>query len=294
MSGINTGMLIVFAGVLVINIILFLFSKGKYDEYIEPLEKKSHPLKDFYPMGLFILDAVKYKFATRYDRGLLSKVAEISGHKYSEYYRKIHWANKLTYLLTGLLLLSLFGIAAGPDPAFGIFSIFVLAAVLYFTDYELNTKIKNRRTAIQIEFPDFLNKLTLLINAGMTVYRAWEKIVIENKKQAALYDELGLTISEIKGGKSEQQAYEDFAKRCRIPEITKFTAVIVQNLRKGSGEIISVLRLQANDCWEMRKNAAKRLGEEASTKLLLPMMLMFLAILLIVATPAVLSMQNFK
>jgi tight adherence protein C len=42
----------------------------------------------------------------------------------------------------------------------------------------------------------------------------------------------------------------------------------------------------------MRKNAAKRIGEEASTKLLLPMMLMFIAILLIVALPAVLAMRG--
>ena len=42
----------------------------------------------------------------------------------------------------------------------------------------------------------------------------------------------------------------------------------------------------------MRKNAAKRLGEEASTKLLFPMMLMFIAILLIVAMPAVLAMRG--
>ena len=42
----------------------------------------------------------------------------------------------------------------------------------------------------------------------------------------------------------------------------------------------------------MRKNAARQLGEEASTKILIPLMIMFLGIVLIVSTPAVLSMTS--
>ena len=57
-------------------------------------------------------------------------------------------------------------------------------------------------------------------------------------------------------------------------------------------EVVPVLRQQGNECWEMRKNAARQMGEEASSKILLPMMLMFLGIVLIVATPAVLSMTQ--
>jgi tight adherence protein C len=48
----------------------------------------------------------------------------------------------------------------------------------------------------------------------------------------------------------------------------------------------------ANECWETRKNITRKLGEEASTKMILPLMLMFGAILLIVATPAVLALQG--
>ena len=137
-----------------------------------------------------------------------------------------------------------------------------------------------------------MNKLTLLINAGMTVTRAWEKIVSDSKKDSVLYRELSLTVADIQAGKAELYAYEDFAKRCRIPEITKFVSVAVQNMKKGNTELVSILRLQAAECWEMRKRTAKRLGEEMSTKLLFPMMLMFLAILIIVATPAIFAMQG--
>jgi len=39
----------------------------------------------------------------------------------------------------------------------------------------------------------------------------------------------------------------------------------------------------------MRKSAAKQLGEEAGTKVLIPMMIMFIGIIVIVVTPAIMS-----
>jgi tight adherence protein C len=186
----------------------------------------------------------------------------------------------------------LIGLGAGPDIGVGVFAVLFAAGILYFTEKELNEKIKKRRMQMQMDFPDFLNKLTLLINAGLTVSRAWEKIVLDNTKDTPLYNELALTLSEIRGGLPELQAYINFSKRCRTPEINKFVGVIEQNLRKGGSETAATLKYQAKECWELRKNAAKRLGEEAGTKMLLPMMIMFLAILLIVATPAILAMRG--
>ena len=288
----GVAMLVLFLLVIGIWAVLYFASKGKYDEYLEPLDKKVYPLKQIFPMGFYLMDTIKYKYATKYDRNLLMKVAELSGHKYAHYYLKVHWANKISYILLTLLIIAFIGIGAGPDTGFAVFSVLMLAGIAYFTDNELSEKIKKRRLAVQLDFPDFLNKLTLLINAGMTIGRAWEKIVMDNKKETPLYEEVSLVLLDIRAGKSETQAYEDFAKRCRTPEITKFISVIVQNLKKGNAELVSILRLQANECWEMRKSAAKRLGEEASTKMLLPMMIMFIAILIIVAVPAVLAMQG--
>jgi len=124
------------------------------------------------------------------------------------------------------------------------------------------------------------------------VSRAWEKTVAESDRQTPLYMELKASIQDIRSGMPEHKAYEEFAKRCHVPSVTRFVSVILQNIRKGNSELVPVLRLLSNECWEMRKNAAKKIGEEASTKLLIPMMLMFIAILLIVGMPAVLALRN--
>jgi len=222
----------------------------------------------------------------------MAKIIELYGVKYSQYYLRIHWSNKIVLVLMTAFFLSLFGLSGEPDWDYGIFALIVLVISFFLPDNELDNKIKERRTSIQLDFPDFLNKLTLLINAGMTVTRAWEKIVTDSKKDSVLYEELSLTIADIRSGKPEILAYEDFAKRCKIPEITKFVSVVVQNMKKGNSEMVSILRLQAAECWEMRKRTAKRLGEELSTKLLFPMMIMFMAILIIVAAPAIFAMRG--
>ena len=49
--------------------------------------------------------------------------------------------------------------------------------------------------------------------------------------------------------------------------------------------------MEAIQAFEDRKARARRLGEEAGTKLLLPMFLMLTVVLVIVIVPAFLSMQ---
>ena len=271
---------------------LHVFSAKKYSGFIEPVDRKDYPLKQFMPAALFLLDLSGYKHASGYDRMLLAKIAQLYGANRSQYYLRIHWANKITFLLLSLFIVMAVGTGTKLDKGFAFFCAALIGGAVYFTDKDLNDRIKKRKAAIQIDFPDFLNRLILLINAGLTVTMAWERAVAGSGKTGHLYDELKAVLADIKSGKPEQRAYEDFARRCRCSEITRFVSFILQNLRKGNSEIVSILRVHANECWEMRKNAARRLGEEASTKMLLPMTLMLIAMLLIVAVPAVLAISG--
>ncbi len=166
-------------------------------------------------------------------------------------------------------------------------------AIFFIYDSEINKKISMRRRSIQCEFPGFLTKLLLLVNAGMNIGRAWDKIALDQKEDSILVVELRKTMLEIKGGIPELQAYEHFAQRCALPEVSKFVSILIQNIRKGSSELVQLLRILNRECWENRKSISRKYGEEASTKLLLPMMLMLVGILIIVATPAFISINSF-
>ena len=64
-----------------------------------------------------------------------------------------------------------------------------------------------------------------------------------------------------------------------------------QNLRKGTKGMTQILKQESLQAFEERKARARRLGEEAGTKLLLPMFLMLAVVLVIVIVPAFLSVQ---
>jgi len=282
-------MLLPALGLLLIFTVLYIISGKEYSGIMDHLNNKEDEqykyIKRFLPVGFFILDRIGYKYSSRYDRKLFLKISEIYGAKEASFYLKAHMGCKIVFLILALFIVMVLNRGI-------IFSISFIAAILFVHDIELDKRVKKRRMSILKDFPDFVNKLALLINAGLTVRRAWEKIAEDRKNSSDFYREAALVMSEIKAGKPEIKAYEDFAKRCRVSEVARFVTVILQNIRKGNAELVYILRVISNECWEMRKNAAKRLGEEAAAKMVLPLMLMFIAILIILATPAILTISQ--
>lgn len=280
--------------VLVAVTVIHIRSKGKYAEQLAHIDKRDYPLKELLPMGIWLVERMGIKFNTKYDMTVNAQMLELYGAKWSKFYLMVHWANRCTYLLLGVLFGSM--ICAGADTfSEGLASAVILVGMVgILPDVDLKNRVKKRRTSMQVDFPEFLNKLTLLVDAGLPVSGAWTKIVEDAKGRSdrPLYKEMELVYFQIRSGKSEFAAYEEFAKRCRMLEVTKFVAVLLMNLRKGSGELLTSLKALSDECWQGRVHLAKRQGEEASTKLLFPMMLMLVGVMIIVIIPVLLEFQN--
>ena len=173
-----------------------------------------------------------------------------------------------------------------------------LSAVLLYREREqVRQKEQKRKEALLREYPGMISKFTMLLGTGTTVKGAWEKIVQnyeKQKKQSGLqsvYEEMKMTLHEMQGGVPEAEAYERFGKRCGNTTYLKFGTLLSQNLRKGSKGVSEILRMEASQAFENRKSTARRLGEEAGTKLLMPMIGMLAVVFLMVMVPAFMSMQ---
>lgn len=274
-------------------LVILAGSHTVYLAYIKALNNKESFLKKFLPIGLYFLDKYGYSFNSAYDRRILNYICEVYGQEYSFFYIRVMYANKIVLFAFFILLELITALVSGYDPSYMIYLAVMLALLMIVEDTRLKNRVKLRRLEIQLEFPNFINKLTLLLNAGMTMSKAWEKISSDRTgSRSTFYKEVDKTVSDLKAGKNEAEAYSQFAKRVKVPEISRLMSTILQNTKRGGTDLVLSMRLQSNECWEMRKNAVRRLGEEASTKLLFPMMIMFFAILIIVVTPAILSMQG--
>lgn len=183
----------------------------------------------------------------------------------------------------------------------GYYVLFAGIMLSVFLVYREKDQVKQarekRRKQLLREYPGMVTKFHMLLNVGMTVRMAWEKIVQNYEEQKAylgeelVYEEMHRTLNEIKGGIPEGEAYEHFGKRCELTCYLKFAAMLSQNLRKGSKGIAEMLRVEALQSFENRKNIAKKQGEEAGTKLLIPMIGMLAVVLIMVMVPAFLSLQ---
>lgn len=123
---------------------------------------------------------------------------------------------------------------------------------------------------------------------------AWERVVqnyrkkqTKNKKVA--YEEMETTYNQIKDGMSERQAYEQFGERVGVSEYRKLASLLAQNLRKGTAGLSQILEEESIDAYSRQESIVKKKGEEMSTKLLLPMMLMLGLVIVIIVIPAIMN-----
>lgn len=172
-------------------------------------------------------------------------------------------------------------------------------AIFILKDRDLDAQIKKRNVQMMCDYPEIAGKMQLFIAAGMTVNRAWERIVedyeteIAKKKRTErfAYEEMKLSLNKMKSGVSQISCYSQFGSRCRLHSYLKLSSLLEQNVKRGTKGIDRMLDEEVKDSFEQRKNLAKKLGEEASTKMLLPMIMMLIITIVIIVVPALISVD---
>ncbi len=162
----------------------------------------------------------------------------------------------------------------------------VLLFLLYFLrDRDLQKDIEKRKECLRREYPDIVHKMTLYLGAGMSVRGAFVRLA-ESGTDKKILEEMIYAGRELKAGISESVVYEHFGKRTGLQEYIRFSALLSQNLRKGNTTLLPRLREEAQKASLERLQNARRRGEEASTKLLVPMVLMLLSVMVMIMVPA--------
>ena len=174
----------------------------------------------------------------------------------------------------------------------------VLAVLLQVrTQVEKQKKSRLREQQLLMDYSEVVSKLVVYIGAGYTVRRAWERIAVgyresiknERRVMRPAYEEMVHTASQLKSGLSESRAYNEFGRRCSLQPYIKLAALLEQNQKNGGRQLRNALDIEMASAFEQRKNAARKLGEEAGTKLLLPLLLMLFVVMTMIVVPAFLA-----
>lgn len=171
----------------------------------------------------------------------------------------------------------------------GSFTAVVALGVVFFfyrKDYlQMKAEIKKRKYSFLKIYPQFLNHLKMYLEAGVTLENSMDKYFskpVEDYYLMILKEEVG----QIKQGKNRQSVFLDVSQRVCEKEMIHLMNFFIAHLQFGT-EKITYLDTLMEEAWRVKKETIKKLGEEASAKMVFPMMCIFLAVTILTIGPSV-------
>lgn len=170
-----------------------------------------------------------------------------------------------------------------------VFILLPVVIVLLFLSQKSRQKEKldKKKESMVREYADIVTKLSLLSMAGMTPYNALAKIANSNTGEA--YEELKRMIAQIESGSFAIKEYALMGKRFGLQCYSRLGSLLGQNQTKGNEFFCQMLKEEAYEALQERKNRARKAGERAGTLLLIPMVIMLGIVMAIIMIPAFMS-----
>ena len=170
----------------------------------------------------------------------------------------------------------------------------VLPMLVYFRFFEkLKELQKQRKEQAENNYSEFIMKLSILLATGISIRQSFFRLEKEYEEHYGeghiLTIQLKVTKQELEHGYSESAVYDAFGKRMGVLVYQRMASLLTQNVSKGIQGIQTLLLQEAKEAMAQERANIKIKGEQAGTKLLLPMMGMLVLVFAILLVPAFLS-----
>ncbi len=154
----------------------------------------------------------------------------------------------------------------------------------------LGSKITKRQEEITKSLPDALDLLTICIEAGLGFDSAMQKVA--EKWDNELSRAFTRTVQEMQLGKLRREALRSMADSMDVPDMTSFTAAIIQADQLGVS-MAKVMRIQSDTMRMKRRQRAEEKARQAPVKMMFPLVFfIFPTILIVLLGPALISIKE--
>lgn len=151
-------------------------------------------------------------------------------------------------------------------------------------------RASRRNADITRELPDLVDLLTVSIEAGLALEAALARV--SERGEGPLAIEVRRTLSEIALGRQRRDALRSLGTRTNVPAVVAFVNSLNQADQSGM-ELGPVLRAQADQVRQRRRQRAEEAAMKAPIKMLFPLiMFIFPSIFVILLGPAALQMME--
>ena len=157
----------------------------------------------------------------------------------------------------------------------------------YMPNVALGQIARRRQREIFETLPDALDLLTVCVEAGLSLERAFVKVAGEiHIKSIVLAQELQLVLMEMRAGFSKERALRNFALRSGVSDVDTLVAMLIQSERFGTS-VGDSLRVYAENLRSKRRMLAEECAAKMGLKLLFPLIFcIFPTLLMVLLGPA--------
>ena len=175
-----------------------------------------------------------------------------------------------------------------------LFLLLLTAAVGYYMpNVSLNHIARRRQREIFETLPDALDLLTVCVEAGLSLERAFVKVAGEiHIKSVTLAQELQLVLMEMRAGFSKERALRNFALRSGVADVDTLVAMLIQSERFGTS-VGDSLRVYSDNLRNKRRLLAEECAAKIGLKLLFPLIFcIFPTLLMVLMGPAIIQLSR--
>lgn len=164
-----------------------------------------------------------------------------------------------------------------------------LGAALPFL--QLSSAATARLRSVSKRLPYAIDLLALAMGAGLDFPGAVRQVVEKSSSSEPVIEEFTLILQALQLGRTRRQALEDFAKRAPASAVLEFVGAVVQAELRGN-PVVETLKIQAEVSRRKRSVAAEEAASKAGVKMVLPLVLVFVAILILIVAPMAMTLQG--
>lgn len=189
----------------------------------------------------------------------------------------------------GLLAGIVFGWASGMGNILILAGAGIGAALPFLRISSASTE---RLRSVAKRLPYAIDLLALAMGAGLDFPGAVRQVVEKSSAtDDPVVEEMTLMLQGLQLGRTRRQALEDFAKRVPASSVIEFAGAVVQAELRGN-PIVEVLKIQAEISRRRRGVAAEEAASKAGVKMVVPLVLVFVAILILIVAPMAMTLKE--
>lgn len=186
------------------------------------------------------------------------------------------------------------GLVAGRSAPNALSMSLLLAYIgFWLPSFYLGRVSKARQEKIAHTLPDFLDLLTVCVEAGMSFDSALARVIEQpDTRSSALHQEIGRMNQEIGAGRPRAEALRAFADRCGVQDVSAMVSVFVQTDRLGTS-MGRALRTHSDVARTQRRHRLEAQAYMAPVKMIFPTIVFLMpAFLLVAMGPSLIGLIN--